>query len=400
MAKNTKYHKVDGEKNIYWYETKKGKRFYVRINYKKQNGERAEKTESSLINITAARRKRTELQRIIDEGNTSMFDADKTPFKSWRERYFRIKSRRWKKTTVADVESIYRNYLRQFDHLPLSKVNIKSDYEDFITHLLFEKDLSKEYVRKIHAKMMNIINFAVEDEKLGYNRLRSVEIEKIEPPKKKKLEKDEILFLDKWAKANLCTIKYMNYLLMRFGWRRGESLGPKKGSIKIISKSPLIVDLKMDNAKSGYEEETTPKTLKSYRTNRFTGDHAQAILDAVEEAEKIYKTHGKEFNNESRIIVNKNSCRTYSVSLPGNILKKVADSIGHTTPHMLRHSFATHSLKSGNDPATVADWLGHSPKMTQEVYNHVTKESHLKLVAFANKENPPQNPPQKLVEMA
>lgn len=81
------------------------------------------------------------------------------------------------------------------------------------------------------------------------------------------------------------------------------------------------------------------------------------------------------------LFLSKSGKRIYPVAVQRLVKKQIArvSEIRKKSPHVLRHSFATHMLNKGADIRVIKELLGHAALTSTQVYTHTSVE-HLKKV--------------------
>jgi site-specific recombinase XerD len=134
-----------------------------------------------------------------------------------------------------------------------------------------------------------------------------------------------------------------------------------------------IVNLDLDSVDFDAEE---LRVLGKGSKSRLVpiGEPAQAALERyLAKARPALQGAGGKPKAESALFLSKNGRRLSSSDVRRrlNLWLRTAGLAGGISPHVLRHSFATHLLEGGADLRTIQELLGHSSLSTTQLYTQV-----------------------------
>ncbi len=108
------------------------------------------------------------------------------------------------------------------------------------------------------------------------------------------------------------------------------------------------------------------------------------LAQLIEGYKKLKKTTFESEHLDNLIVTN-DGRQAYPMFI-NRLVKKYLNllNVGKRSPHVLRHSFATHLLNKGADLNAVKDLLGHSSLAATQVYTHNTIEKLKKVFELAH----------------
>ncbi len=257
-----------------------------------------------------------------------------------------LEQRRYSENTKSTYLLYFREFAIHFSHKDLSKVTAE-EVNEYILELIRERKISGSQ----QNQRINAIKFYFE-KVLGRDKV----LYQIDRPRKTKALPD-VLSMDEIKKMIQCTenIKHkcIISLLYSAGLRRNELVN--LNITDILSSSMLI---KVRNSKGNKD--------------RYVGLSYQML--------EILRTYFSRYRPTRHLFEGQSGGR-YSAESVGRVIKSAAVKAGigrKVTPHMLRHSFATHHLEQGTDLRYIQEFLGHGSSKTTEIYTHVAKTDFTK----------------------
>lgn len=272
----------------------------------------------------------------------------------------KLEARHYSINTCKTYISLFEKFLNAHKNKSLKQID-ERDIEGYLKFLRLD-GRSDSYINQ----MINSIKFYYEVVLGMPNRFYKVD----RPQKKKSLPK--VLSTEEVGDLiNACNnIKHKCILSLLYsaGLRRSELLHLK---IQDIDSKRMVINV--INSKQGKDR----KTLL-----------AESVLQDLRQYYKAFKP--KEYLFEGKYGGQYSPTSVARIVL--NCAKKAR--INKTvTPHMLRHSFATHLLENGTDLRYIQELLGHNSSKTTEIYTQVATntlkkiENPINFLNLYNKEN-------------
>ncbi len=251
----------------------------------------------------------------------------------------------------------FKNYLekKNFNYL-----NVDYDFIKSYLMVLYNRKLSRNSVARKLSSLRSFYKYLFNNNLINTNPFKYVSTPKKEKRLPKYLGIEELEIIFNIPDINI-PLGQRNRLVLEVlyatGIRVSELVNIKVSDIDFYKKEIRILG-------KGNKERIDPfgdYCLESI--NLFLNDGRKKILK-------------KHHTNCEYLIIN---ARGKQITTRG--VEKIIDDIvkkaslkKHVSPHMLRHSFATHMLNEGCDIRTVQELLGHESLESTQIYTHVSNE--------------------------
>ena len=273
------------------------------------------------------------------------------------------KERNYSKLTVKNYTKDLEKFKLYLDDKHLNYLKLtKDDIRDYLKEL-DQLKLKKSTISRTLSSLRSFYSYLAIQQKIDINPFKLIR----NPKKDSKLPvflsyEEFIELLNRIKDDNQLSIRNRLILEMLYatGLRVSELTNIKLDDINYSDKSIRVMG-------KGNKERIV-----------YYGDYTKEVLDEYLNNNRNELLKGKSSNY---LFINKNGDKlTFrGVEYLIDEISKYTSVKYKISPHVLRHTFATHLLQEGADLRSVQELLGHSSLSTTQIYTHITSE-HLREV--------------------
>lgn len=276
------------------------------------------------------------------------------------------------KNSVIGYERDLLDFKQFLSSNKLNELTTHSQNISAFIQYLAQKKLSPRSINRKLSTIKNYYNFLISENHTSTNPVILVDLPRYKPPLPSTLSISEIKQLIDFCNHDPSPmgirIKAMIYLLYASGLRVSELVSLKMASILINKASGEIRKVFTVLGKGNKERavvinDQAAKSLEEYLSIRDQFINPKLALS------KLY------------LFPSLSSAGYMTRQNFAILLKQVALEAGldpeQISPHVLRHSFASHLLEGGADLRTIQELLGHADIGTTQIYTHLQIE-HIK----------------------
>ena len=266
-----------------------------------------------------------------------------------------------KKMSLNTLQSYERDVLQFEKYLDENKISYnKVKTEDVKEYLKYLQEVGKKTssISRSLASIRSFYQYEVKNKKVKVNPTESVQAPKVEKHAPSILSSQEIeLLLNQPQNIDLKGTR--DKAMLEFAYATGMRV------TEIISLN--IEDVNID------EGTVVCKTASKNRTIPLGSLSLKALKEYIEQARPVLVRN----EEEKALFVNINGRRLTRQGFWKIIkyYKEQAHITKEITPHVLRHSFATHLLQNGADLKSIQTMLGHSDISSTQVYMQFQDDS-------------------------
>ncbi|WP_233126326.1 site-specific tyrosine recombinase/integron integrase [Methanobrevibacter sp. 87.7] len=267
-----------------------------------------------------------------------------------------LEIRNYSKNTIKTYTNIIQNFiefLETQDNLYDERIFVRS-FKRYIQHLKRDNEVSQNYIYLVTITIKKFLEFN------DIDFLYDIEFPKRTKSLPKSLNEHEVELLIEAVDNDKENTDLQKFIKMR-----------NKTIFTILYSSGLRISELLNLKFNDIDFET--RTIRI----RGKGDKDRIVLFDNNTKEVILEYNKLRNQSNPLLIYNKNGDKLSSRYVEV-LIKKYAKAAGikkKVTPHILRHSFATHLLKHGVDIRIIQQLLGHASLSTTQIYTSVDMES-------------------------